>query len=148
MRTLLLMLLITGSVYAQNTITIQGVEYQVPEGDTFSQVWGTDIPFNIMLWDKDYILVDTRYNREELNRVQRQGLGADRNQMPQLRYYVNGGNQMQGNANGQSILIPYTNADRHMSLRWYWPNRGRIVDGIQTADQPVQIGPEYWAQRN
>ena len=144
MRKLLLIALLMASWVNAQTITIQGVEYQIPAGDAFSQVWGTNIPFNIMEWDKDYILVDTRYNREALNRVQRQGVGADPNQMPQLRYYVNGGIQRQGDANGRSILIPYTSTDMHMSLRWYWPNAGR--EG--TADQPVQIGPEYWVQRN
>ena len=143
MRTLIF-LLFSVSIYAQNTIMVLGTEYQIPEGDTFSQVWGIDIPFRITTLVKEHILIDTRFDREALNTVQRQGLGADPNQLPELRYYVNGGNQLQGRATNHSILIPYTSSDMHMSLRWYWPNRGR--EG--TADQPVQIGPEYWVQRN
>ena len=149
MRKLLLFaILISTWVSAQNTIMVLGTEYQIPEGDTISQVWGVDVPFRITTLVKEHILIDTRFNREALNRVQRQGLGADPNQLPELRYYVNGGNQLRGTATSHSILIPYTNSDMHMSLRWYWPNRGRIVDGVQTADQPEQIGPEYWVQRN
>ena len=154
MRTLIF-LLFSVSIYAQNTITINNIEYIVTDIE-FNYVFGNDLPFHISLWDKDHIFVTTVYDRNELIRSYPLGLGSERNQNPELHFVDNRGPGTQNpthvyraiNPNQASVLIPTDNEVRTLTMHWQWPNPGRTAQGIETNNNPQRFGNLVFRSRN
>ena len=156
---LIFAIMCAGTCVAQtDVIRINDVMYSVVAGTTeneptISQVWGKNIPMRITTVHNNHIFISTAFNRHDINQIRRQGQYADRNQVPQLRYYIDGGNQQQLNAGPDStgntnVYVPLNghNGNRVFSAQWYWPNLGGtdIYTGERAPDLPETIGPEYF----
>ena len=148
---LLIAILITGLVSAQSTIIIDDVTYEVVDRQ-FNHVFDDgpkQVDFYISHWYPTSFWINTNFDRSQLERhYSRQRFGTDRNELPYLRYYVNGGNQLQTEANGQTALIPFSSSDMHMNFQWEWRGIGLWEDGTPTglADRR-DIGRRWQPQR-
>ena len=154
---LLIAILITGLVSAQNTIGIgDGIptEYVVVDRD-FNHVFGENMPFHITWINKEGVHLSPRYNREDLIRNFPLGLGSERNQYPELHYVDNMG---PGTINPthvfRAINPDYTDilirldGVISLSMEWQWPNPGRTAQGIETNANPQRFGLRFFKQNN
>ena len=160
MRTLLLMLLITGSVYAQEfdeTIVVHNTQYQVVDrqfNHVFDAEDGTPVPFRIATVSSTAVEIDT-YVPPHFETKFPRVVGMSPHEKPFLRYYVNGGIQRQHFAESTYnyvLEIPLEGVN-HLNLQWEW--RGEIVqfnyetgEPIGTTYHPSYIGRRWFIERN
>ena len=148
---LLIAILITGLVSAQNTINVNGTMYEVVNKN-FNHVWNTEtitLPFKITSYYEAHgdLTIDTSADVSAINDLVRRPFTSPLNEVPELWFYINGGARHEpirinsGN-NGLSIIGLRANWS-HISMRWYWPNR--VSEGTRRI--PRQIGKEFWSQK-
>ena len=154
MRTLIF-LLFSVSIFAQEfneTIVVHDLQYQVVDRQ-FNHVFDDgpkQVDFYISHWYPTSFWINTNFNRSNLEfHYSRQRFGTAQNELPYLRYYVNGGIQKQTEANGQTALIPFSSSDTHMNFQWEWRGIGLWEDGTLTGlTDRRDIGRRWQPQRN
>ena len=142
---LLIAILITGLVSAQNTMQIHGVTYEVVHDATqpaqIDQVWGHTVPYRISRITTSDIFIQTHVEDVDAFTFSWPAGLLNRNDTPQMRWYENGGIQNQRYANGQEWFIPLSGLNT-LSIWWYWPN----TDSYGVSN-PLPIGIPFHATR-
>ena len=158
MRTLIF-LLFSVSIFAQEfneTIVVNDLQYSVVDrqfNHVFDMEDGEPVPFRIATVSSTAVEIDTYVPRHFETKFPRV-VGMSPHEKPFLRYYVNGGMQLQHFAESTFdyvLDIPLEGVN-HINLQWEW--RGEIVqfdrDGnvSSTTLHPLPIGRRWHPIRN